>query len=345
LQEGEVKVEEGGTEPTTGLEGQLAEMLAKEFRGIDPIAVCTRLADFLRNFVNQLRGETHYEETNSGFRPVYVKSEEGAEIIYPSRKTKWVRNITKEQQKQKYEEQKFIAFSFCEHGVNFHYITLKYPNMSPKAYRCMVEAVNNQTVNEIVEFLRYECNVQVEKLNRDQKRSIRTQLTKIREWLGNRDPKQLETFYRFIYRHYDKSIEIKFEEALQIYKTIVQIIKSPFVNVLEAAEGDDPEKKEEEGCITMEDEKAMIICFLKHKDLNRVADDLCQKYGYDVRWSLHSVKVKMKEILTKPLDKLLSNFKNESREVYSNYITPNRREILQESNETDLKLKLYSYYL
>lgn len=96
--------------------------------------------------------------------------------------------------------------------------------------------MNNQTVNEIVDFLRYECNVQVEKLNRDQKRSIRTQLTKIREWLGNTDPGQLATFYKFIYRHYDKSIEIRFEEALKIYKTIIQIIKSPFVNVLEAAE-------------------------------------------------------------------------------------------------------------
>ena len=105
--------------------------------------------------------------------------------------------------------------------------------MSPKTYRCILEAVNNQTINEIVEFLRYECNVQVERLNRDQKRSIRTQLTKIREWLGNRDSSQLETFYKFIYRHYDKSIEINFEDARRLYKTIIEIIKSPFVNVLE----------------------------------------------------------------------------------------------------------------
>ena len=55
----------------------------------------------------------------------------------------------------------------------------------------------------------------------------------MREWLGNRDPKQLETFYKFIYRHYDKSIEINFEDARLLYKTIVEIIKSPYVNVLE----------------------------------------------------------------------------------------------------------------
>lgn len=48
------------------------------------------------------------------------------------------------------------------------------------------------------------------------------------------DPAQLVTFYRFIHRHYDKSIEIVFDDALKLYKTIIQIIKSPFVNVLEA---------------------------------------------------------------------------------------------------------------
>jgi hypothetical protein len=63
--------------------------------------------------------------------------------------------------------------------------------MLPKTYRCYVEAINNQAVNEIVDFLRYECNLEIERLNRDQKRSIRTQLTKVREWLGNRDIAQL----------------------------------------------------------------------------------------------------------------------------------------------------------
>lgn len=108
---------------------------------------------------------------------------------------------------------------------------------SPKSYRCYIEAVNNQNVNDIIDFLRYECNVQIEKLNRDQKRSMRTQLTKIREWLGNRDLAQLETYYRFIHRHYNKSIEIAYEDAIKIYKTIIQIIKSPYVNVLEIDEG------------------------------------------------------------------------------------------------------------
>ena len=75
--------------------------------------------------------------------------------------------------------------------------------------------------------------MQIERLNRDQKRSIRTQLTKIREWLGNKDKEQLDTFYKFIKRHYDRSIEISEEEAVKLYKTILCILKSPHVNLLE----------------------------------------------------------------------------------------------------------------
>lgn len=57
----------------------------------------------------------------------------------------------------------------------------------------------------------------------------------------------------------------------------------------------------------------MIILYIKHRDFNKVSDDLCQKYGYDVRWSLHSVKVKMRELLQASVDKLLTNFKDETR--------------------------------
>ena len=53
-----------------------------------------------------------------------------------------------------------------------------------------------------VTYLRYECNIQIERLNRDQKRSIRTQLTRVRGWLGKKDMGQLETFYKIIQRKY-----------------------------------------------------------------------------------------------------------------------------------------------
>lgn len=71
-----------------------------------------------------------------------------------------------------------------------------------KFYRNTVEAINNTAINEIEKFLKYENYIMIEKLNRDQKRSIRTQLTKVREWLGKKDISQLQTLYKFIQRKY-----------------------------------------------------------------------------------------------------------------------------------------------
>lgn len=218
-------------------------------------------------------------------------------VLLTSRKTKWMRNMSREELLKKHEEQKFIAYAFIEVGTNYHHITKFFPTMEPKTYRCYVEAVNNQTICAIIDFLRYECNVQVEKLNRDQKRSMRTQLTKIKEWLGNRDSEQLELYYKFIRRQYEKSVEIKFEEALKLYKTIIQIIKSPYVNVLEAEE---LEKDQEDGSsLTLQEEKGLVILYIKWRDLTKVSDALCQTYGYELKWSIISVKHIFRELLNK----------------------------------------------
>lgn len=45
---------------------------------------------------------------------------------------------------------------------------------------------------------------------------------------------QLYTLYKFIQRKYELvDVEISIEEALKLYKTILQIVKSPFVDVME----------------------------------------------------------------------------------------------------------------
>lgn len=48
-----------------------------------------------------------------------------------------------------------------KHGINYHYITQRFPEMSPKTYRCVLEAVNNNAVNTIIHYLRYECNIEI----------------------------------------------------------------------------------------------------------------------------------------------------------------------------------------
>ena len=57
--------------------------------------------------------------------------------------------------------------------------------------------------------------------------------------------------------------------------------------------------------LTTEEEKAMIILYIKHRDFNKVSDDLGQKYGYDIGWSFHSVRVKLREFLQSSIDKLI----------------------------------------
>lgn len=51
----------------------------------------------------------------------------------------------------------------------------------------------------------------------------------------------------------------------------------------------------------------MILLYIKYKDINKVSDDLGQKYGYDIRSSFHSVREKLKYFLQKSIDKLLEN--------------------------------------
>ena len=44
---------------------------------------------------------------------------------------------------------------------------------------------------------------------------------------------QLQTLYKFIQRKYELiDVQISIEEALKLYKTILQIVKSPFVDVM-----------------------------------------------------------------------------------------------------------------
>jgi AAA+ ATPase superfamily predicted ATPase len=79
---------------------------------------------------------------------------------------------------------------------------------------------------------------------------------------------------------------------LKLYKTILCIIKSPYVNVL----SEEVEKDEEKiiAGLNEDEAKALIIAYIKWKDMNKVADVMCQKYSYTVKFSLHSVKNSLK---------------------------------------------------
>jgi hypothetical protein len=230
-----------------------------------------------------------------------------------------------------------------KYGINYHYITQRFPEMSPKTYRCIVEGINNHVVCDVIHFLRYEQNIEIERMNRDHKRSIRTQLTKVKEWLGNRDRDQLDCFHRFICRRYKlKQVTITKEEALKLYTTIISIIKSPTVNVFE--EGADREEVFVCG-MNKEEVNTLLVLFIKWKDLTKVADLMCQKYGYHVQFSSLAIKNSLRTVLDASVDKLICNMRNREKDEYLNYFTPRNRTLLNEVSENEMKVTLYSYYM
>lgn len=89
----------------------------------------------------------------------------------------------------------------------------------------------------------------------------------------------------------------------------------------------------------------MVILYIKHRDVNKVADGMCQKYGYDMRWSIHSVKFKLRHVLDAAVTKLVSNFKQKEADLYQHYFDAKRRQLLQDSGDQELKIKLLSYFL
>lgn len=89
----------------------------------------------------------------------------------------------------------------------------------------------------------------------------------------------------------------------------------------------------------------MIISYIKWRDLNKVSDLMCQKYGYDMKWSFHSVKNNLKLLVTSSINKLKKNFKPADLDIYKHYFTYKNISYLQDDLDIELKIKLYSYYL
>lgn len=67
------------------------------------------------------------------------------------------------------------------------------------------------------------------------------------------------------------------QEGLKLYTTILSIIKSPTVNVFE--EGASLEEVTVCG-LQKEEANTLLVLFIKWKDLAKVSDLMCQKYGY-----------------------------------------------------------------
>lgn len=101
--------------------------------------------------------------------------------------------------------------------------------------------------------------------------------------------------------------------------------------------------KDEELCF--DEYKAIVILYKEYRDIDRVREALSQRWGYVMKYSFHSIKNALKKIIDFSLNKLLKNFKKEDLEIYKNHFTVQRRNLIKESEEADLKLSLYDFFL
>ena len=75
--------------------------------------------------------------------------------------------------------------------------------------------------NELIKFLRKECNIAINTLAEHQKVAIKTQLLKIHEWMKDQNNEAFETFLKFISRKFlERHKMITVTEATNLFKVI-----------------------------------------------------------------------------------------------------------------------------
>lgn len=121
-----------------------------------------------------------------------------------------------------------VALIFRTAGINYATIRELLPNMSVQRYRETIDKINNEAFKSIQVFLRDQCNINIQYITAEQKKVLIKHLQKVRDWLGKINMGDLDTYYKFIERQYEKrAVEVTYDQAIRIYKTLLKIVKSP----------------------------------------------------------------------------------------------------------------------
>lgn len=105
------------------------------------------------------------------------------------------------------------------------------------------------------------------------------------------------------------------------------------MNVLEA---DDDMKFQnllpsKEDTLSIDEYKAILILYKEWRDIDKVRETLSQRWGYVIKYSYHSVKNALKKLIDDSINKLISNLKKADLEIYKDYFTDQRRNLIKES--------------
>mgnify|MGYP000852395248 CR=1 FL=1 len=94
-------------------------------------------------------------------------------------------------------------------------------------------------------------------------------------------------------------------------------------------------------------ERTLIFLYVQHRNLTKVSDLLCEKFGYTLKWSKHAVKQKIKYLLSSSLKKLIGSVEAYDKNLKLFFSESYKCVELLMKNENSLNLKVFllGFYL
>ena len=90
------------------------------------------------------------------------------------------------------------------------------------------------------------------------------------------------------------------------------------------------------------------MLFKQHTSVEKVSDALCQKYGYDIKWSVHSIRSILKRIYKSSLMKLVKAIKkimSNSTELWFGYGDEDVNTLMEYENSLPIRILLLDFYM
>ena len=148
---------------------------------------------------------------------------------------------------------------------------------------------------------------------------------------------------------------------MKLYKTFLELIKSPFVDVMEVI-GEDQEielRPPQARTIsrfhtapvetfTHEEKERVVNAFLKEGSYEKTSTALNETWGYSIKWSLNSLKAVVRHAIKKSIKKtILSRDKYLPRgtEILFSDSEPEIRSLIESRNAEQIRNKLLKFYV
>ena len=182
---------------------------------------------------------------------------------------------------------------------------------------------------------------------------------KVRDWLSRISHSQLDTYHSFIERSFqEKKVEITYDQAIKIYKTLLQIIKSPHVDMefIGSDQVEPPEPRSTEShyntapiqTFTVDEKERIIRTYVAERSTKKTSEKMQELWGYHVKYTQSSIKEVIRYSLFKGIKKTIMARDKYLRNKASIYFRGSNNEVKQlfESTHAEqVKFKLLNFYV